>query len=64
MTADRISGYADALLSVARAEGDLDTTRTQLRDVARAVEGNDELRASLANNLLPARVGEFARAGR
>lgn len=54
MTAERINGYADALLSVARAEGDLDTTRSQLRDVARAVEGNDELRSSLSNNLLPA----------
>ncbi len=54
MTAERIAGYAEALLSVARAEGNLETTRTQLRDVARAVEGNEELRSSLSNNLLPA----------
>ena len=54
MTTDRIAGYAEALLSVARAEGDLETTRSQLRDVARAVEGNEELRSSLSNNLLPA----------
>ena len=51
---DRISGYADALLAVARAEGDLETTRSQLGDVARAVEGDDQLRATLSNNLLPA----------
>lgn len=54
MSADRIAGYAEALLAVARAEGNLETTRSQLRDVARAVAGNDELRASLSNNLLPA----------
>jgi F-type H+-transporting ATPase subunit delta len=54
MSTDRITGYAEALLSVARAEGNLDTTRSQLRDVARAVQGNDQLRTSLANNLLPA----------
>lgn len=54
MSADRIAGYADALLAVARAEGNLATTRSQLNDVARAVEANDELRSSLSNNLLPA----------
>jgi F-type H+-transporting ATPase subunit delta len=54
MSADRISGYADALLAVARAEGNLDTTRSQLGDVARAVEGDDQLRSTLSNNLLPA----------
>jgi F-type H+-transporting ATPase subunit delta len=54
MSADRITGYAEALLSVARAEGNLDTTRSQLREVARAVQGNDELRSALSNNLLPA----------
>lgn len=50
---DRIAGYADALLAVARAEGNLDTTRSQLRDVARAVDANEELRSTLSNNLLP-----------
>ena len=49
-----IQGYADALLAVANAEGDLDTTKAQLLDVARAVEGNEELRSTLSNNLLPA----------
>ncbi len=54
MNANRVDGYAQALLSVARAEGNVDGVRSQLRDVARAVAGNDELRASLSNNLLPA----------
>jgi F-type H+-transporting ATPase subunit delta len=54
MSADRIAGYAQALLSVAEAEGDLSTTRSQLRDVAQAVTGNDELRGALSNNLMPA----------
>jgi F-type H+-transporting ATPase subunit delta len=54
MSADRISGYAEALLSVARAEGNLETTRSQLREFAQAVSGNDELRTALSNNLLPA----------
>jgi F-type H+-transporting ATPase subunit delta len=51
---DKIAGYADALLAVARAEGSVEATRSQLRDVAQAVEANDELRATLSNNLLPA----------
>ncbi len=54
MTADRIEGYAQALLAVARAEGSLESTRSQLGDVARAVEANEQLRSTLANNLLPA----------
>ena len=53
---DRIDGYAQALVSVARAEGNLEATRSQLADVARMVDGSDELRASLSNNLLPAAV--------
>lgn len=51
---DRIAGYADALLAVARAEGNVDSTRSQLSDVARAVEANEQLRSTLSNNLLPA----------
>ncbi|MGI9595130.1 MAG: ATP synthase F1 subunit delta [Acidimicrobiales bacterium] len=54
MSTDRIEGYADAILAVARAEGNLETTRSQLGDVARAVEANEQLRSSLSNNLLPA----------
>jgi F-type H+-transporting ATPase subunit delta len=54
MSADRVAGYADALLSVARVEGNLEATGSQLREFARAVQGNDELRSALANHLLPA----------
>jgi len=51
---NRIAGYAEGLLAIARAEGDLDVTRSQLRDVAEAVAMNNDLRSSLSNNLLPA----------
>ncbi|MEL7155109.1 MAG: ATP synthase F1 subunit delta [Actinomycetota bacterium] len=53
---DHIEGYAQAMLSVARAEGSLETTKEELHQVVRAVEGNDDLRSSLSNNLLPAAV--------
>lgn len=51
-----VQGYADALLAVANADGNLDKTRAQLFDVARAVEDNEALRSSLSNNLLPSAV--------
>jgi F-type H+-transporting ATPase subunit delta len=51
-----VQGYADALLAVASSDGDLASTKAQLLDVARAVEGNEELRSSLSNNLLPSAV--------
>ncbi len=53
---DRISGYASGLAEIARAEGSLDVVRGELAEVARGVDNNDELRASLSNNLLPATV--------
>ncbi|MEM8923039.1 MAG: ATP synthase F1 subunit delta [Actinomycetota bacterium] len=53
---DHIDSYAKAMLAVAQAEGSLERTRTELTEVANAVEGNDDLRASLSNNLLPAAV--------
>lgn len=53
---DHIEGYAQAMVSVARAEGSLETTKSELSDVARAIEANDELRSTLSNNLLPAAV--------
>lgn len=54
--ADALAGYAEALLAVAGAEGDLDTTKAQLADVARAIAGNEELRSTLSNKLVPADV--------
>lgn len=53
---DAHTGYAEGLLAIARAEGDVDTTRSQLADVARAIAGNEELRSTLSNNLVPAEV--------
>lgn len=53
---DAHSGYAEGLLAIARAEGDLDTTKSQLAEVARLVAGNEELRSTLSNNLVPADV--------
>jgi len=37
MSENRVKGYAQALFAVAHAEGDVDTTKAQLNDVARAV---------------------------
>ncbi len=51
---DRISGYAEGLLAIARAEGDVGQVKRELQAVSDAVAGNDELRTTLSNNLLPA----------
>ena len=53
---DALAGYAEGLLAIARAEGDVDTTKSQLADVARAISSNEELRSTLSNNLVPAAV--------
>jgi F-type H+-transporting ATPase subunit delta len=49
-----ISSYADAIHAIASAEGDISTTRSELLDFSRAVQGNAELRSTLSNALLPA----------
>jgi F-type H+-transporting ATPase subunit delta len=54
MTDTRITAYADALLSVARAEGNLADVEDELYRFGRALEGNDELRATLADPHIPA----------
>ena len=54
MSADRVSSYAEALVAVARAEGDLATTENELFAVAQALEGSDELREALADRAIPA----------
>jgi len=48
------SSYADAIHSIASAEGNLAGTRAELSAFSSAVQSNGELRSSLANNLLPA----------
>lgn len=51
---DQITGYADALLAVARADGNVASVKSELVAVSSAIDGNEELRQSLSNNLLPA----------
>jgi len=52
--ADRIDGYASALFEVARAEGNLDDVEDELFRFARSLEGSDELRNALTDELVPA----------
>jgi F-type H+-transporting ATPase subunit delta len=50
----RIDRYADALLSVAKAEGNLDEVEDELFRFARSLEGSDALRTALTDELVPA----------
>ncbi len=51
---DRIDGYASALISIARAEGSLDTVEDELFRFGRTVAGSDELRSALTDEAIPA----------
>lgn len=51
--ADRNDAYATALFEVARAEGNLERVEAELYQVARAIEGSDELRSKLTDQMLP-----------
>lgn len=50
---DRTSGYAAAVVDVARAEGALDTVLDELRQISAALDGNAELRDALADSSKP-----------
>ena len=50
---DRNDAYASALFEVARAEGNLERVEAELYQVARAIEGSDELRSKLTDQALP-----------
>ena len=50
---DRVDVYARALLEIVSAEGHLDDVEDELFRFARIVEGNDDLRMTLANPGLP-----------
>ena len=50
---DRNDAYATALFEVARAEGNLERVEAELYQVARAIEGSDELRSKLTDQALP-----------
>jgi F-type H+-transporting ATPase subunit delta len=51
--ADRIKGYAEGLFEIARGEGELDRVERELYQVARSLEGSDELRNTLGDPNLP-----------
>jgi F-type H+-transporting ATPase subunit delta len=51
--ADRIKGYAAGLLEIARGEGQLDRVEGELYQIARALEGSEELRTTLSDPSLP-----------
>jgi F-type H+-transporting ATPase subunit delta len=51
--ADRINGYAAGLFEIARAEGELDRVESELFQVARALDGSEELRNTLADQVIP-----------
>jgi F-type H+-transporting ATPase subunit delta len=51
---DRIDGYASALFEIAKAEGNLDEVEDELFRFARSLEGSDELRNALTDELFPA----------
>ncbi len=51
---ERSVGYADAVASVAKAEGNLDLVSDELFQVARAIEGSDDLRMTLSDHQIPA----------
>ena len=53
MTDERSHAYAEALLAVARSEGQLAEVEDELFRVARLLESNDELRTTLTDAQLP-----------
>jgi F-type H+-transporting ATPase subunit delta len=54
MSTERPEAYADALLTIARAEGQLGEVEDELFRFARILEGSDELRMALTDPQLPA----------
>ena len=49
MSDDRITGYAHAMLGIARAEGNVDEVTDEVFRFARALDGNDDLRNALTD---------------
>ena len=54
MSAEKVSSYAEALVAVVQAEGDLAATEDELFAVAQALAGSDELREVLSDRHIPA----------
>ena len=51
--ADRINGYAEALIAVAKAEGNLDEVEDELFRFGQNLSGSDELRQALTDESVP-----------
>lgn len=51
---NHIAGYAEGLAAIAKADGHLEIVKSELLTMATAIAGNEDLRSTLANNLLPA----------
>jgi F-type H+-transporting ATPase subunit delta len=54
MSDARVEGYARGLFEIARADGNLDEVEDELFRFARNLETNEQLRSTLADELLPA----------
>ena len=54
MTDTRTTAYAEALLAIARAEGETDRVTDELIALGQAVESDEQLRSTLADSRLPA----------
>jgi F-type H+-transporting ATPase subunit delta len=54
MADDRIEAYAEALFSVARAEGSLGEVEDELFRFSQTLQGSDELRSALTDEHIPA----------
>lgn len=50
---DRITGYANGIFEIARAEGDLERVENELLAVSQALESSGELRSALTDPQLP-----------
>lgn len=50
---DRITGYANAVLELARAEGQLERVESEFLAIGQAVDGSAELRSTLTDPQLP-----------
>lgn len=55
---ERMTGYVDALLAVTRSEGNTERVQQELVAFSEAVRGNDQLRTTLGDPLLPGSVKE------
>jgi F-type H+-transporting ATPase subunit delta len=50
---ERAAAYAEAFLGIAQAEGNVERVENELFRVARAFEGNDQLRTALTDAMVP-----------